>query len=231
MTSCGTVPERPEVSQEEQVKIDVYQGRELSHGLERYLKVHKDLEVTVFLRNLAQKLVDATPALSVMPIGVLLIHSPDQLWQSYALPGNKLYLSIGLLKQMKFENEVAAVLAVQLAHLLGRHVLKIQATSSKKILPSEYLKKNGLFAFGLNEHLEACETAVGILYRAGIDARGLVSLWTKYQENPQRSPYSSLELENLMEKTRQTIALNLPLRNPVVRSEAFVKVKKRIDRL
>jgi hypothetical protein len=73
--------------------------------------------------------------------------------------------------------------------------------------------------------------AVGILYRAGFDGRGLVAHLERYRAYPEASPYSPARLEKMIDLARRTIALSSPLRNPIVRSPAFQAIRPRLRRL
>ncbi|MGK5084903.1 M48 family metalloprotease [Bdellovibrionota bacterium FG-1] len=97
--------------------------------------------------------------------------------------------------------------------------------------PVEYLGPLGVFAFSDDFYLAAVTKAVQLLYRSGYDPRGLASMWQMYLEEPDHSPLSEELLQKLIEKTRREIALYSPLRNPIVRSQAFLRVQKRIQRL
>ena len=90
---------------------------------------------------------------------------------------------------------------------------------------------SGLFSFSDDAQAEAAEAAVDILYKAGYDPRGLVSLWEKFEKNPKQSPFERGLIPKLLEATRRAIAGYPPLRNPVIRSKAFLAVHKRIQKL
>ena len=60
---------------------------------------------------------------------------------------------------------------------------------------------------------------------------GLVSLWDLYRAQSPHSPYEDDLLKKLTDKTRTIIAQHSPLRNPIVRSQAFLAILKRIQKL
>lgn len=244
--ACSSPPPPKKVSVSERVQYERAVGLELSQQFDPELKFKKDLPVTSYLRKLGQTLADATPDLHLPSVEVALIADPGGKRASFGLPGGKLYVSIGMLKPLDYENEVAAVLAMELGHL-------------QKEQPQEYLKKNyadlittdrlfsakkesgipsvryqgsgGLFDYSEKQDLDAAERAVDILYNAGYDPRGLVTLWQKLEAVPGRSLYTPAILEKLLESTRRVVALHSPLRNPIVRTQAFGAIHKRLQNL
>jgi predicted Zn-dependent protease len=238
LAGCATTPAPVVLTPEEQVRQDVNTGLSLAQEFESRIPLKQDIEVSVYLRKLAQALADASPELSHAPLGVLLIdRGVGARWQSYALPGNRVYLPVSLLRQLQFENEIAAAIALELGHLLGRDALRRLAQlreapeTTSTVSLNQTFGENGIFAFSEEERSRAAERAVDILYRAGFDPRGLVGLLARYQERPELSPVDEGTLERLQEKTRQAIATRAPLRNPVVRSPAFIRIQKRIEKL
>jgi predicted Zn-dependent protease len=227
------------VSEEQRLKQDNSQGQQLAPIFESKLQFKKDIEVQVFLREMASKLVDATPELKLAPVGAMIIVDRDHKWRNYALPGNRLYLSVGMLKSVEFDNEIAGAMAIELGHILGRHALKrydAQLTSAQASgLPTDsqprFFGGGGIFSFSEQDDLDAIDFAVGILYRAGYDPRGLVGYLQKNQEKRGVSPFEPGALPKLIERAHETIAQYTPLRNPIVRTESFLKLQKRIRKL
>ena len=225
-SGCGTVPKPKPLTAEEQIHIDSKVGLTLAKDFDAECSFKHDGKVENYLNKVARRLADAVPELKTTPIAVVILSDRNKRWQNYALPGNRIYLSVGLLRGMEFENEIAAAIAFQLGHILKRHAV-LHYEKDFKSLPN----LRGIFDFNEMEDVAASQSGVNVLYRAGYDPRGLVSLWEQYQNNLQHSPYKADTLSTLTEKTRQAIALNTPLRNPIVRSQAFLTVKKRIQKL
>ena len=83
------------------------------------------------------------------------------------------------------------MIAVELAHLRYRHALTHYEASventkrSGPVLPNalRYFGPGGIFNYSDEENGDAVEAAVGILYRAGFDPRGLVGLLEKLRIN------------------------------------------------
>ena len=243
---CTTLPPvQAPIPVAERIRSDNTVGLKIAQDLESQLKIKHSVEVSIYLRKIAQDLSQGFTELKAAPVGVLLIADRDKAMRDYGLPGNRIYLSADLLKRLKFENEVAAAIALELAHIIKRHALIHEEISGARTLEAGapqsgaetpvtragYFGPGGMFAFTSDEQGAAAETAVDILYRAGYDPRGLVALWQVFEANQSRSPFDAGTLSRLMERTRQAIAIYPPLRNPVVRSDAFLQMQKRIRQL
>jgi hypothetical protein len=231
--SCTSVPVAPPPSHAEQVEQDRATGEKLSARLEKELRFRGDRELQAYLRNLAVQLAQQHPELGAAPIGVFVIEDQAEVWRSFGLPGNRIYLSAGLLREMEFENELVSVIAIQLAHLHRRDLAKRlnEKENSPDLPPSAFFGVLGLFAFPPDAEEIAVQDAVDILYGAGFDVRGVVSLYQRYERNPKHSPYDSGLLPRLIEAARLRGSYHAPLRNPVVRSQAFLAVQQRIRKL
>ncbi|MGZ6332136.1 MAG: hypothetical protein ACXWP5_05920 [Bdellovibrionota bacterium] len=235
--SCASTPSQNPTSAIEQRNQDIAAGAALASQLETHLRFKQDRAVDSFLRHLASALLSGAPALSGGEEPALrLIHDLDSRWRNLGLPGNRIYLSVGLVKRLEFENELAAAVALQFGHLARRdpesriEQLKADApdTPPEKL---RYFGEQGIFSYTDEMEAVAASDAVGILYRSGYDPRGVISLLEIYRTNPAKSPYGGAALEKMIESARATIAQNAPLRNPVIRSQAFLEIHKRIQRL
>jgi hypothetical protein len=86
-----------------------------------------------------------------------------------------------------------------------------------------------IWVFGSLENEHAIESAVDRIYKAGYDPRGLVSYFDRVPTKSKNQVES--ENEALKDKSRRTIAFYAPLLNPIVRTEDFYKMRKRLERL
>lgn len=239
LASCATPNPVLQISPSEQRRHDQKVGLQLADEFEKRIEIRSAAQVSEYLDRLAQVLSAQDVRLSESATKVLLIRDVKGLWRNFALPGNRVYLSLSLLKTIEFENELAAALAFELAHLAERTVLsrtedapreRGSAESSARS-PREPRDTQEFFSFSEESDRKAAQGAVGLLYRAGFDPRGLSSLWGRYGRSRGRSPYDGPRLSTLLETTRQAIAERAPLRNPVVRSRAFLEAEKRIRKL
>lgn len=251
VVGCSSGPEPRPVTVEERVQFDRAIGLELAQQLEPQISVRSEPAVTAYLNRVGQTLADANPDLHLKSVGVKLVSEKDGKWMSFGLPGGRVYLPAGVLRGIEFENEVAAAIAVELAHVQLDHVLErirkspeggsfARGASLENLLPTkpgstpeklDFFGPTGVFAYPEKAELDAADAAVGILYQSGYDPRGLVGLWNRYLAFPKTSPYEPSTLEKLLDSTRRAIAARAPLRNPIVRSQAFLSIRKKFEKL
>jgi len=142
---------------------------------------------------------------------------PDLPWQfgvletsdvnAFAVPGGTIFVTRGLVAQMKSEAELAGVLAHEIGHVLKKHHLKAIQKSAQAALAGEALNLalkdqrsaardklisagTEMYARGLDkaDELEADRLGVVIAARGGYDAYGLPAvLQTLQAMNPQDS--------------------------------------------
>lgn len=139
-----------------------------------------------------------------------ILNSPEQ--NAFAAPGGYIFVTIGLLKTLKNEAELAGVLAHEVAHVTQRHMLKTLQRSAILANLSEFsisvMRKDPqlfsnvidaatdmLFEKGLDKEMEFEADTVGIeyTYRAGYHPNGLRDYLTtlKSQEGMAASRFFS----------------------------------------
>ncbi len=226
---CSTSPVLPLLNHEEIVNRDRALGDEIAQNFKLQFKFKSDFEVLRYLKNLGQELVNSTQQLAEFPVGVWIFLRNQEKWFSYGLPGNRIYLPLDLLKSLDFENEIAAAMAIQFGHLLRRDLA--EQISREEFIPNANIDVNNIFSFPEVANLKATILAVGILYRSGYDARGLISLFKRFEKDPDHSPYEKGILEKMIQQARREISMNTPMRNPIVRSQNFLLIQKRMHSL
>jgi predicted Zn-dependent protease len=233
---CAAPPPLKLASPDEIWRRDQAVGSEIALQFESRLSFKNSPAVSIYLRKLATVLLESTPDLRGSSVGIWLVNNAKGKWKSYALPGNRIYLSAGLLHELEFENEIAAEIAVQFSHLIEKRALDrfLNLQDGKSDTPwrfsagVDYFGLSGVFAFSEEAEMSAAKRAIGILYRAGYDPRGLISLFNRFKNNSKHSPYEMSTINKIIEQARHEVALQAPLRNPIVRSPAFIKIQKRI---
>jgi predicted Zn-dependent protease len=97
---------------------------------------------------------------------------------AYPLPGGKVLVTLGMLKQLKTESELAAVLAHEIAHILKRHQLQSLAGVTAQT-------NLGAITVALPPALEfeADRMAVVILARAGYDPAAYLTVLRRLQND------------------------------------------------
>lgn len=233
-TGCSTSPTRAPLTPEEKKKLELAITNDLHLSLERQLKFKRDDQVQQFLANLAGRLGEKSAR-------VILIGDVHKRWRSFGLREGRVYFSAPLLKQLQFENEVAAVIALELCIARAGYQFKRlaelrppaewESSLNWDLSEGELMGPGGVFTYEEVDLARSTKEAVELLYQAGYDPRGVSAIWRFYTENADKSPFEKATAQRLEEKSRHAIAQFAPLRNPVVRSQAFLMIQRRIQQL
>lgn len=249
--SCASAPPPRKPTVSERIEFDRAIGTELAQQLVPQLSLKRDPQVQAYLTRVAQKIALKNPELHLSEVKTFIMNDTSKRYRSYSLPGGRLYLSVGTLKGVEFENEAAAVISIELAHLLNEHVqnylrrnpsgLRIRdATALPDVLPLrtleapediDFFSQDGMFAFSAKDNDEAITSAVGLLYDAGYDPRGMVTYLQRTMDNSFHAPWDESELSRLLDQARKSIALLTPLRNPIVQTDDFELIRGKLQKL
>lgn len=247
LVACsGPEPQREEIERAKQIERGRMSERIHWVDLRSLLKLSaprsgaSSSDVLVYLQSLAARLASRDPVLRSKPVSVALIEEVRGQWRSFGLPGHQLYLSRAVVRSLEFENEAAALLAFELAHVARFSLVeRLEAMSGDSSLDrvlthpteNELFGDAGLLTFDDKAHSEAAARAVGYLYECGYDARGMTRLFLNYRKNPAQNPYGESTIEKLEDVARRSVAYQSPLRNPIVRSAEFLRILPRLKTL
>jgi predicted Zn-dependent protease len=134
----------------------------------------------------------------------------DQTINAFALPGGQIFITMGILKNLKTEAELAGVLAHEIGHVVGRHsaeqVAKSQLTqglsgaaaiasydpnspgsSVARAAAAAMVAKLVSLRFGREDELEADDFAVKFTPKAGYDPRAMINVMQMLDKQGGRS--------------------------------------------
>jgi hypothetical protein len=136
---------------------------------------------------------------------------------------------------VEYENELAAVLAYQMAHLVRRSLaIHVEEQALRPLpVPPVLFGSGSVFEFHREERASAIRLAVRMLYRAGYDTRGMASIFQRAPVlfgNPDSGSFKKEVEFNIKEAQRASSEL-LPAIKPVVRSPEFIRFKKELERV
>lgn len=216
MTGCSTVPE--EVSPAKAALLaeppPEYSGA-IEMGFRKRVTFVQDGEINFYLMRIAGRLFNPGKyPISIEIVNTLAAGYEPSVW---VIPGGKIFIDLRVLKQMRFENEIAAALALGWDRSEGIPFRERMINEAARATPDPMK----IWVFGDNENQKAVEASIERLYKAGYDPRGLVSYFDRLPS----------EQNLLKDKARRTIAFYAPLLNPIVRTEEFYKMRKRLNRL
>lgn len=224
---CST-PRVSEISSQEVQQQEDSLGVALAKRFEGEIELVSDSQVSGYLEEIGNLLLSSAPFSNEGSVHIRIIKDLLERWVNYGFPKNQVYLSRTLLRSIKFENELAAAIALELAHLQKRDLMIRYEKVSREI---SSIQNGELFNFSADARTAALEMAMEMMYQAGFDPRGMVYLLSRYQENPGKSPYDEVLIKQLMENSWRVISLHAPLRNPIVRSDRFLTLYQRMQKL
>ncbi len=196
------VAHRSIISQEKEIAF----GKEYATEIEHSAKLLKDPVINEYVNRVAQNL--ARNSDLTIPLTVRVIDSPEI--NAFALPGGFLFVNTGLLLAADEEDQVAGVIAHEIAHVAARHwasQMTKMTIAQYAMLPLIFVPMSAAVYYGVieaymngvplaflkfNRSLEAEADYLGIqyMYKAGYDPNSYVAFFGKIIEQDRRSPGS-----------------------------------------
>ena len=196
------VAHRSIISEEKEIAI----GKQYASEIDRSAKVITDPVVNEYVNRVAQNV--ARNSDLKIPLTVKVIDSPEI--NAFALPGGFLYVNSGLVLAAEEEDQIAGVIAHEIAHVAARH----WASQMTKLTFAQYAMlpliffpmsypvyygvmeayMNGVplafLKFNRSAEAEADYLGLQYMYKAGYDPNSYVGFFSKIIEQDRRSPGS-----------------------------------------
>jgi len=190
------------ISEEKEIAI----GKQYSVEIERSAKLLTDPVINEYVNRVAQNV--ARNSDLKIPLTVKVIDDPSL--NAFALPGGFLYVNTGLLMAAEEEDQVAGVVAHEIAHVAARHwasQMTKMTFAQYAMLPlifvpmsypvymgvmEAYMQGVPLAFLKFNRGAEAEADYLGIqyMYKAGYDPNSYVTFFGKVMEEERRMPGS-----------------------------------------
>lgn len=220
---CSSVPETLREQGIEKIsQIPPDARAKIQTSLKKSVEVINAPDIHRYLSSIAKKLI-ATDGKSITPT-IKLVRAKDgppskpKLW---IVPPELGYVDERILKSIQFENEIAAIIAFNWERAQDGAFESRFITELDQPLPDF----RNIYEFTEMEDLKAVEATIDRLYHAGYDPRGLITVFDrKTGTDKERIPL-------LQDKARRTISFYKPLLNPIVRSNEFYQIKKKLEKL
>ena len=229
---------------------EIQMGKELSMQVDSSVKLVNDPVVNEYINRIGQNLVRNSDAKVPFTIKVI----DDDSVNAFALPGGFMYVNSGAILAADEEDELAGVMAHEIAHVAARHATRemtranwaniatiplifvggglgyaVRAAASL-MLPMTFMK----FSRGFES--EADHLGIEYMYKAGYDPNGLVSYFEKVQAMEKKKPGalakafdSHPQTPDRIAATQHEIATILPARDQyLVDTSEFEDVKARL---
>jgi predicted Zn-dependent protease len=227
-------------------------GKQLAQEVQRQAKVVDDPLISEYINRIGQNLVRNSDAKVPFTFQVLEGDSPN----AFALPGGYIFVYTALLKIADEEDEVAAAMAHEIAHVAARHMTR-QATKSQIAslagIPAGVILGGGLggiairqaanvgipaafLHFTRKDESEADYLGVQYLYSAGYDPNGAISIFEKLESLERKQPgtvariFSSHPMDaTRIQKTEEEIGRILPAKDEyVVNTSEYTAIRERL---
>jgi len=190
------------ISEEKEIAI----GKQYASEIDRSAKLVTDPVINEYVNRVAQNL--ARNSDLTIPLTVKVIDDPTI--NAFALPGGFLYVNTGLLQAAEEEDQVAGVMAHEIAHVAARHwasqmtkaTLMQYAMIPLIFTPMSfpvYMGVSQAMNFGIpmaflkfsrGAESEADYLGIQYMYKAGYDPNSYVAFFGKVVEQERRSPGS-----------------------------------------
>ncbi|MGH7819188.1 MAG: M48 family metalloprotease, partial [Candidatus Binatia bacterium] len=144
------------------------------------------------------------PEFRLYPFSFKVVDSPEV--NAFSLPGGPVYVNLGLIELVETEDELAAVIAHEMAHVVSRHATERMTTlqlSQMALLvgltavggaPALALEGGqlayilGILRYSRGMESEADAVAIDLLPEAGYDPRGMEGMLRKLDEERRAEP-------------------------------------------
>jgi predicted Zn-dependent protease len=227
-------------------------GKQLAQEVQRQAKVVDDPLIAEYINRIGQNLVRNSDAKVPFTFQVIEGDSPN----AFALPGGYIFVYTALLKIADEEDEVAAAMAHEIAHVAARHMTR-QATKSQIAslagIPVGVILGGGIggavirqganvgvptafLHFTRRDESEADYLGVQYLYAAGYDPNGAISILEKLESLQRKQPgtvariFSTHPMDaTRIQKTEEEIGRILPAKDEyVVNTSEYTAIRERL---
>jgi len=239
------------ISEEKEIAI----GKQYSTEIDKTAKLLNDPVINEYVNRVAQNV--ARNSDLKIPLTVKVIDSPEL--NAFSLPGGFLYVNTGLLMAAEEEDQVAGVMAHEIAHVAARH----WASQMTKMTFAQYAMLPLIFVpmsypvymgvmeaymqgvplaflkFSRGDEAEADYLGIQYMYKAGYDPNSYVAFFGKVMQEERRMPGSvpSVFMDHpptgdRIIKSEEEIKQILPKRDQyLVSTSEFDDVKARLQQV
>jgi beta-barrel assembly-enhancing protease len=234
------------------VEKEIALGKQLAEEVKRQARMNDDPLIAEYVNRVGQNLARNSDA--KMPFSFQVVE--DETPNAFALPGGFVFVNTGLIKIADEEDEFAAALAHEIAHVAARH-LTCQVTKEQLLtllaMPAGavlggwggILARQGMNAgmpmafmkFTRANEVEADYLGVQYMYAAGYDPNGAVSIFEKLEMLARQKPggalariFASHPMDSTrIDKTQQEIERILPAKPEyVVTTSEYHEIRERL---
>lgn len=230
-------------------RLEERAGQRIALRIEQPGSVLQDPAVSAYVNRVAQRILANSNSDQQVTVKVLMYPT----FNAFSIPGGRIYLTVGLLKGVASEDEMAAALAHEIAHATAHDwanqrskfvLLRARQRTTWRGIPSGGLARVGrerananlLAAWRRRAEEDADARGLDYLYKAGYDPSALISLLKKASTIEEQNPqWPHVNAQNYR-VTAVRLAIveqrvsSLPARKTRrrKRSKEFVKMQRRL---
>lgn len=180
-------------------------GRSIAQKIEEKFKPTKDIQLQERVENIGQKLVAVCERKDISYSFIVL---ESERANAFALPGGYVYLNTGLIEKVDSDDEIAAVLAHEIGHIVARHSVKrLQASLGYSLISLLTLAatkdvrfKRGadlafnqiMLGYSREDELLADKLSVKYMQKSGYNPEAVISLLEKLKQIKKEAPLKPL---------------------------------------
>jgi predicted Zn-dependent protease len=167
-------------------------GNQLAAQVQQQVRLINDPVALSYVRSVGERIHAQTP-LADRPFNFYIVDDPEV--NAFSLPGGHIYVNRGLIDRADKADELAAVLAHEISHVVARHAIK-QAQQAQEInalgsillgnnpnalsqLAAQVLAGGAMARFSRADEKQADDMGLDLMYRAGYDAHGMLDFFNK----------------------------------------------------
>ncbi len=233
--ACSSPPVTKVLSPVEQIAVDSERAAGLASDFRKKVRFVQAPRLERFLSRMGMKLAGASRDFPLEQVEVKIHYdsSPD-LKRTFSFPGTLVSIPLGFLRRVEFENELAADLAYELAHVINRHLSnRVFGSGDVAQVKVALFGDASVFEWDRDERARSIKVGTELLYFAGYDVRGMASMFQReagFFGNPDSDSLGKEVEFNVREAQRARSGL-LPSVKPVVRSSEFIQFKRELARI
>jgi beta-barrel assembly-enhancing protease len=188
LASCGSIGGAGSVSLDDEWQL----GNQLAAQVEQQVQLVRDPQALAYIRMVGERIHAVTP-LANRPFDFEIIN--DSSVNAFSIPGGHVYINSGLIREADRVDELAAVMAHEISHVVARHALK-QVEQQQEIatiaalllgqnpnalaqIAAQILAGGAMARFSRADEKQADDMGLDFVTRAGYDPHGMLEFFQK----------------------------------------------------
>lgn len=199
LLGCGSGGSTGGVSLQDEWQL----GNQMAAQVEQQYKLVRDPQALQYVRSVGEK-IHAQTEMASLPFDFEIVDDPSI--NAFSLPGGHVYVNTGLIGAASKADELAGVMAHEIAHVTSRHVVK-QIVQQQQIstigaivlgqnpnalqqIVAQVVAGGAMARFSRADEKEADDKGLDYMARAGYDPHGMLDMFVRLQQEEKSRPNS-----------------------------------------